>query len=372
LIVAYGGNRRSVQRFRFIQVEGAPRERGRQVGEETADLIRFNLDNYWRLFHDLAGLDRSSVIEHASSFLEAIRTYAPHLLEEMRGIAEGAGATLVEIVALNYRTEFLSEAKVPLRNECTAVFAGPEATADGHTLLAQNWDWAEILRGGMILLQITQPGRPTILTLTEAGMVGKIGFNSAGIGVCTNFLLHECRRHGVPFHLILREALNATRLGVAVAAVYRQQRADSGNFLLAHADGEAINLEATPLTVAFQHPVRGLLIHTNHFLAPRLQQGDHGILESDNTLLRYGRARRLLKAETGRITVDTLKQVFQDHFNYPRAICRHSDPELPEAERNVTLASIIIDLTVGKAHVACGEPCVSPYYSIELTEFEPE
>jgi isopenicillin-N N-acyltransferase-like protein len=357
-----------VERFPFIQVEGSARERGRQVGERAADLIRLNLDNYWRLFHELAGLDQPRVIEQTLSFLDPIETYAPHLLEEMQGIAEGAGTTLSEIVALNCRTEFLSAAKVLFRNECTAVFAGPEATADGHTLLGQNWDWAEILRGGMILLQITQPGRPTVLTLTEAGMVGKIGFNSTGVGVCTNFLLHDHRRHGVPFHLILREALNAPRLGVAVAAVYRQQRADSGNYLFAHAAGEAINLETTPLTVAFQHPSHGLFIHTNHFLAPRLQQGDHGIRESDNTLLRYGRARRLLEAEIGRITVDTLKQVFQDHFNYPRAICRHSDPELPEAERNVTLASIIMDLTVGTAHITCGEPCLSPTYSVQLAE----
>jgi isopenicillin-N N-acyltransferase-like protein len=360
-----------VERFPFVQIEGSPRERGRQVGESAADLVHSNLDNYWRLFHDLAGLGPPSVIEHASSFLEPIETYAPHLLEEMCGTAEGAGATLLEIVALNCRTELLSVAKVPFWNECTAVFAGPEATADGHTLLAQNWDWAEILRGGMILLQITQPGQPTILTLTEAGMVGKIGFNSAGVGVCTNFLLHDCRRHGVPFHLILREALNAPRLGVAVAAVYRQARADSGNYLFAHAVGEAINLEATPLTVAFQHPSRGLLIHTNHFVAPHLQQGDHGVLESDNTLLRYGRARRLLEEEIGRITVGTLKQLLQDHFNYPRGICRHSDPTLPKAERNVTLASIVMDLTVGQAHIACGEPCLSPYYSVQLGELGP-
>jgi isopenicillin-N N-acyltransferase-like protein len=159
---------------------------------------------------------------------------------------------------------------------------------------------------------------------------------------------------------------------VAVAAIYRQQGANSGNYLLAHAAGEAVNLEATPDTVAFQHPSCGLFVHTNHFLAPRLQAGDHGILESDNTLLRYGRARRLLEGEIGRITVDTLKRVFQDHFNHPRAICRHSDPELPQAERNVTLASIIIDLTVGQAHIACGEPCQSPYYSVQLGASGPE
>jgi isopenicillin-N N-acyltransferase-like protein len=358
-----------MERFPFIQIRGLPRERGQQFGEQAAELIRFNLDKYWRLFHDLADLSRSRVIEQTAFFIDPLASYAPHLLEEMRGIAEGADVTLPEILALNCRTEFLSAAKVPFHNECTAIFVGPEATADGRTLLAQNWDWAEILRGGMILLQIEQPDRPTVLTLTEAGIVGKIGLNSAGIGVCTNFLLHDCRRHGVPFHAILREALNAPRLGLAVAAVYRQGRADSGNYLFAHASGEAVNFEATPDTVAFQYPSRGLFVHTNHFLASRLQHGDHGILESDNTLLRYGRAKRVLEANIGQITVDTLKQVFRDHFNYPRSICRHSDPELPETERSVTLASIIIDLTAGEAHIARDEPCEATYYSVLLEEF---
>jgi isopenicillin-N N-acyltransferase-like protein len=353
-------------RFPFIEIGGPPRERGRQFGERTTDLIRLNLDNYWRLFRDLAGLDRASVIDRSALYYDPIKDYAPDLFEEIQGIAEGSNIPVAEIVALNCRTEFLSAANVPFFDECTAIFCGPETTANGSTLLAQNWDWAEICRGGMVLLQIDQPGLPTVLTLTEAGMVGKIGLNSAGVGVCTNFVLHNHRRRGVPFHLILREALNAPRLGVAVAAVYRPQRADSGNYLFGHAAGEGINLEATPDTVAFQHPSQGLLVHTNHFLAPRLQAGDHGILESDNTLLRYARARRLLEAQIGRITIDTLKEILQDHFNAPRSICRHSDRTLPEVERNVTLASIIIDLTTGTAYIARDEPCDSVYYSVQL------
>ena len=222
-----------------------------------------------------------------------------------------------------------------------------------------------MLRGGAVLLRIEQPGQPTVLTLTEAGMVGKIGLNSAGVGVCTNFLQHDHRRIGVPFHVILREALNAPRLGLAVAAVYRDVRADSGNYLLTHAAGEAINLEATPSDVGFMYPERGLLVHTNHFLTPRLQAGDRAIFESDNTLLRYGRATRLLQAQAGRITVETLQSILGDHFNHPKSICRHPDPTQPKVERSATLASMIVDLTTGEMYVAVGEPCQAEYYTVK-------
>ena len=355
-----------MEQFPLINVSGEPFERGRQYGEQTADLIHFNLEGYWRRFKHAAGLDRSTALNQAQQYAGPIKRYAPHLMDEMRGIAAGAGSSLEEILALNCRTELLSMAAIPLCHECTALFVAPEATANGHTLVAQNWDWSNVLRGGAVLLRVEQPGAPTLLTLTEAGMVGKIGLNSAGVGVCTNFLRHDHRRVGVPFHVILREALNAPRLGLAVAAIYRDVRADSGNYLLAHAEGEAVNLEATPSEVGFLHPKDGLLAHTNHFLTPCLQMGDRGISESDNTLVRYGRAIRLLRAQAGQVTVETLKSIFRDHFNHPKAICRHPDPSQPDIERSATLASMILDLTASEMHVTVGEPCQTEYYAIRL------
>ena len=353
-----------MDKFPLIEVKGDAFECGRQHGEQTVDLIQFNLEGYWRLFELNAGLGRAAVLEKARQYLDPIKAYAPRLLEEMRGIAEGAGVSLDEILALNCRTEILSMGTIPACGECTAVFVAPEATANGHALVAQNWDWSNVLRGGTVLLRVEQPGQPVVLTLTEAGMVGKIGFNSAGVGVMTNFLRYDHRRVGVPFHVILRDALNASRLGLAVAAVYRGARADSGNYLLAHADGEAIDLEATPSDVGFLYPDDGLLVHTNHFITPRLQVGDVGILESEHTLLRYGRAMHLLRAQVGRITVETLKNVFRDHFNRPYSICRHPNPGLAEIERGATLASTIVDLSAGEMYVAMGEPCKTDYQKI--------
>ena len=353
-----------MDRFPLIETSGEAFERGHQYGEQTADLIQFNLAGYRRLFKYDAGLDWPEALTQARQYLHPIEQYAPHLLEEMRGIADGAGVSLDEILALNCRTEILSLAAIPLREECTALFVAPEATADGHTLVAQNWDWSNVLRGGAVLLRVEQPGWPTVLTLTEAGMVGKIGFNSAGVGVMTNFLRYDHRRVGVPFHVILRDALDAPRLGLAVAAVYRDARADSGNYLLAHADGEAIDLEATPSDVGFLYPQDGLLVHTNHFITPRLQAGDVGIAPSEHTLLRYGRAVHLLRAQVGWITVETLKNVFRDHFNRPYSVCRHPNPGLAEIERGATLASTIVDLTAGEMYVTAGEPCKTDYQKI--------
>ena len=353
--------------FPIFEVGGTPYERGRQYGEQTAELVRFNLTRYWQLFQAKTGLSRPAVLKQVLPFLQPIKEYAPHLVEEMLGIAAGAGVLFEEILALNCRTELLSLGSIPLLSECTAIYVAPERTAAGRPILAQNWDWSEVLRGGMVLLRIEQPGRPTVLTLTEAGMVGKIGLNSAGVGVCTNFLRHDHRRVGVPFHLILREALNAPRLGLAISAVYRNGRADAANYLLAHAAGEAIDLEATPSKVGYLHPRDGLLVHSNHYLTPHLQKGDSGISQSDNTLPRFGRATRLLKmSRKEETTIEMVKSVLCDHFDHPRSICRHPDPEAATMEQSATLASMVVDLKAGRMHITCGEPCQNDYYSVAL------
>ena len=52
--------------------------------------------------------------------------------------------------------------------------------------MAQNWDWMEEQSPNLLLLTIIQPDKPTIKMVTEAGIIGKIGLNSAGVGVCLN------------------------------------------------------------------------------------------------------------------------------------------------------------------------------------------
>lgn len=87
----------------------------------------------------------------------------------------------------------------------------------------------------------------------------------------------------------------------------------------------------------------------------------------EDTLLRYGRAIRLLGNQANPITVETLKSTLRDHADYPKSICRHPDPEQPEIERSATLASLIVDLTAGEMHVTSGEPCQAEYAVIGLT-----
>ena len=59
-------------------------------------------------------------------------------------------------------------------------------------LLAQNWDWHPDLSASTVIW-IVEHDDSWFATLTEAGILAKIGLNDAGLGVCLNILAHAPR-----------------------------------------------------------------------------------------------------------------------------------------------------------------------------------
>jgi isopenicillin-N N-acyltransferase-like protein len=211
-----------------------------------------------------------------------------------------------------------------------------------------------------------QEHKPTVLTLTEAGIVGKIGFNSAGLGACLNILKSSLAEVGIPIHILMRGILNSERFGDAIGKIVSANRGSSNNTLIAHRDGAAIDFEMAPKDLDFLYPENGVLVHTNNFVSPRLRPLDTGLSQFPDTLLRYGRAQQKMQQRAGRIGVADFKEVLGDHCNHPDSICRHPDPRDPELERVQTVASVIMNLTRGEMHLTQGPPC-SIYQTIAFS-----
>jgi isopenicillin-N N-acyltransferase like protein len=344
-----------------FSLKGRPKEIGFQHGTQCRDMIQKNIGLYFRLFQHYSNLNRDQVFKVARRFLPVLESFDPAILEEIKGIAEGARAGLEEILALNARTELMYPGDRPEGGECTAIAVLPEASASGEMLLAQNWDWKPELMETVVLLEIAQPGKPNIVTLTEAGVVAKIGLNSAGVATCLNVLKSKMGRIGVPIHVLLRAILNCERLGDAIARIAAMDRGSANNCLLAHRDGMAMDFELGPQALDFFYPEDGLLFHTNHFISERMKPIESALTEFPDSILRLGRARQKLTPRAGKISPDDLKELFQDHFNHPDAICRHPDERDPEQERVQTVASIIMNLTTREVEISHGPPCGHEY-----------
>jgi isopenicillin-N N-acyltransferase-like protein len=197
--------------FPHVRVSGSAHERGRQYGQQAAVRVRRSIDAYAGVIAHYAQWDWARVRVEALRYVPAIEDFGPSYVEEIRGIAAGAGVPFEDVMAINVRTEVMYAAKarnaaavLPRTLECTAFAAVP---SDGRpVLVGQNWDWKTHAFETTVVLECEPDDGPRFVTAVEAGLLAKTGFNEHGLGVATNALAsdRDLGEPGVPYHVLLR------------------------------------------------------------------------------------------------------------------------------------------------------------------------
>jgi isopenicillin-N N-acyltransferase-like protein len=353
--------------FPIIRIgESDPFARGFAHGRMARDQVVASLRTYRRLFKDFVGIEWEDAKRIGMRYARPIGAYAPDLLVEIRGVAEGSGTDLAEILALNSRSEIALSAR--LVDGCTAFAAFGTATAGGDVLLCQNWDWRASQREAFVVLLIEREDRPAITMLTEAGIIGKIGFNSAGLGACLNAIVtDQVREDGVPLHLVLRRILDSCNLGDAIQAVGAAGIASAANFLIAQDRGGALDIEAVPSDFDVLLPDRDMICHTNHLRSLRLVAvRDLGKMVLPDSYPRLARAARLLEERHGCLSEAEACTILRDRDNGPDSICRREDPRDPEGKRLQTVFSVVMNLTRRQLRVTDGPPDAAEYFFLPV------
>ncbi|WP_405188435.1 C45 family autoproteolytic acyltransferase/hydolase [Streptomyces anulatus] len=366
-----------------IEISGSPLERGRQYGEAVRPQLHAALGYYEEAFGRSAGLTWDQVTARAARWLEPVRAYAPHLVEEMRGIADGAGTGLLDVLALNARGEVIydkSFAEIaadgagegPADEEpaegCTSFAAYGPASGDGHVYAGQNWDWRAGVADTVVMIRIVQPPKPTLIMQVEAGQIGRQGANSAGIAFNANGLGGRFDdRIGLPQTVVRRTVLDQDNIADALDVLCRTRAHIASNALLTCREGFAIDLETTPAGHGWMYPTDGLLVHGNHYQAgipAPLAAAGYRPMSSDS-LVRVPRAEQGLAAlrhSTGpEESRQLIRRAMSDHLGHPESLCTHPDPRRPAVEHWATLVSSLADLTTGDYHVTAGTPCDRAY-----------
>jgi isopenicillin-N N-acyltransferase-like protein len=172
--------------------------------------------------------------------------------------------------------------------------------------------------------------------------------------------------------VILRRILQAISFADAANAVFRPERASSANYLIAHRDGEALDLEAAPGHAAetcLLWPERGVLAHANHFQSTRFMFRDAGLADDGaDSLVRQHRGERAMEEARGALSVDAVQQALRDHFDLPSSVCSHPKPGTDPIEDYATISSVVMDLTEGAMWVTAGTPCEAPYERYQAAE----
>ncbi|MBW8707318.1 hypothetical protein MBT84_47555 [Streptomyces sp. MBT84] len=357
----------------FIDLTSAdPQERGRQYGVAARELIERSIDFYADLFLRTAGLQWTEATARARAWIPLIDDYLPGILDEIRGIAEGAGRDFEEILALNARFE-LSQSN-PFDDKadegCTSFALLEEANGLERVLCGQNWDWREQVADTVVVLRVQQPGRPTLITQTEAGQIGRHGANSAGIGLNANGLGGGFDAGlSVPGTFVRRKILESWDVYDALQAAFQVTQSAPSNLLITHRDGFAIDLETTPGRHGWMYPTHGVLVHGNHFQAfvpPQIEKTYRPF--SVDSLFRVPRVEKGLQAARSVTSGARLRalvhDVMSDHFAHPNSVCQHADPRRHEADRYQTVVSSLVDLSTGEYLLTAGLPCENDYVRV--------
>ena len=119
--------------FPLVEVYGSSYEMGYQHGVEVAGPVR----RYIELIEKLTGLPQDVLSRNALAFLPALRAFSPAFLEEVRGLADGAGISFEQALLCQVRGEAARVAGIQsyqLDEGCTAFAFTGSATADGRPL----------------------------------------------------------------------------------------------------------------------------------------------------------------------------------------------------------------------------------------------
>lgn len=330
----------------------------------------------------------------ADKYVARLSVTCPRYLDEIRGIAEGAGAGFLDVLALNVRTEIIfgifTEAEaVRARGAksngvngkhtaaggddfpsdgCTSLAFTSGGASSSSSFLAQNWDWQPAQAPNLIVVHISQQQEssssaattttttPDIAMVTEAGIIGKIGLNSAGVGCCLNAIrargLDSAR---LPVHFALRAILESPSRRDALAALRRLGGvAGSAHILVADPAG-AVGLEFAGGRERIGEvgpDAGGRVVHTNHLLLEHPGVEEPGWLPDSGE--RLERIRVLTDGDvlTGKVDIKKVVELFKDEEGFPCSINRL---KVSEGESQ-TLFTIVMDLGRKEALVKVGRP----------------
>ena len=339
-----------------ITLSGAPVERGRAHGETLRVMIDDAITR-WRE-HLAATIDPDRVINEVAGdvgFLAAAEAHTPHLVEEVRGIAEGSGQTFETMFAWQlidevwwYVDEVLGAIDPQERCSALAINHG------GVGWVAQTQDLPRHLDGGQVLLRYRDDDGLEILAPSIAGLLALNGVNNAGFAACITTLsqLAHCTT-GLSSGFIISELLRCRSVDEAMILIGRLPIASGNSFLLgtsARSAGVEVSADGTAPVGTTER-----VLHTNHTL---VMDPVFDYVRFAGSVDRLDQLETAVRADAGR---DELEAVYRE---FPICRPRQSD------DATMTVGTMLFELGNESAcHFAAGP---LPTDSLVTYRFETE
>jgi hypothetical protein len=286
---------------------------------------------------------------------EKVERHAPELLDEMQGLAQGAGLDYETLMTMILTAPYdPKDVHVP---SCTVLAVAPERTADGQPIVGRNYDYFHDVSEEPATTYRTYPeGRYASLGNCDIWVGREDGLNEAGLFVGISATMLPGYQPGLTFWFVVRMVLDrCATVDEGLALIQRVPHAQSRNFLLADRSGRAVVAEATIDRVEVREPQDGLLVITNHVASPALAAREAFVPPDSHP--RYNRVRELLGGGEP-VDVEMVRATLRDHEGF---ICAH----WPDGTGG-TLWSVVGHPDERQFELAEGHPCDAPYATVSF------
>jgi len=371
---------------KVITLTGTPRERGRIHGEELRSKIKSITGEWKELLAKQHNIDPDKYLEEFvenTHFLPEIQKWTPGILEEVKGIAEGANIDYTTFYAYQLGDEEWWYGRnrrfglvTPGAKQCSAL--GVFGQEGLPTYMGQNMDIPMYTDGHQVILHVKQHDSDVeSFIFTFSGYIATTGMNNKAVGVCCNTLLQlNQRTDGLPVAYIVRGILEQKSREDAVKFIHSIKHASGQNYTIG-GPHEVAAYECSSHKVSRFIPYAGAqrVYHTNHPLVNDDRGIYNKILETlpperrvrrgpSNSEIRLEALEKRLKNPERKITLDIIKETLSSHDDPRNPVCNDRKPGAGGLTAGCPVMELSSELPI--LHIAPGPPCSTPFTTLRF------
>jgi isopenicillin-N N-acyltransferase like protein len=361
---------------KVLRLEGSAYQRGLQHGTELRPEIA-TVVNLWK--DDIAKTTRADPDVIIKTFLAetrfqpAIERWTPGLLDEVRGIADGAKQPFDTMFAFQLVDELWVFIDKRVADRCTAVGV---ARAGSHpAYVAQNLDLEPFRDGFQLVLHIAGSlSAPEQFVFTSVGLIGASGVNSRSIAIACNTLMQlNASTDGLPVAFIVRGVLAQNAGDAAVEFIKSIKHASGQNYIVGTGDRVRDFEASAGKVVEFRPAPDGSVVyHTNHPLAnDDLKPWHRRAIEAlppelrraGNSEVRLASIRKRMERPAAAIDDRVIADALRSRDSESHPICRSLRP----GTGAFTFGAVIMTLSsTPSLQVTMGPPDVNRFVRLEF------
>lgn len=335
----------------YIECHGTPREMGRQYGEHAKADILNNLEAF------RIGEETEKVTEFVARAQGALRRFAPDILDELIGLAEGSGASLSALLRLNQVNTFTMSRPSP---GCTSMALSD--SPDGP-ILGKNNDGTPDDRRFIVRKTVPDSGHSMIQVTYTGWLSGLDATNSAGLVNGHNSVGSKFDKAGerLDIRLWVYHLMRICgTVGEFLSSVDGVPLTGKGfNIVVNDTAGDTCVLEAAVPLVSHRDRGEPFVYATNHYASDSLKDADmRAPGQKPISVYRHGYLRWVDEMTPPR-TLGDIQGILCSHE--PWAPCRHGG-----AHESTTLWSMVGIPAQHRLRVASGTPCTCAYAEYEV------